>query len=178
VEGASGDTSCTSCRRTCFVRLGLTHTAPDRVTASFRAARNLTKRQGGTYHIRPAVDKAYKWRRRVRIDRGGSGEVWVGAARAGVLEAETLDRCSLARTSSGEATGYGIGFFLTTDSWATAGCSMGAARLAGTAVFGLDRDSRLVVTILTNLTDAPLEPAGRSSGVRPGGGIPWSVIRG
>jgi len=26
-------------------------------------------------------------------------------------------------------------------------------------VFGLDRDSRLVVAILTNLSDAPLDPA-------------------
>ena len=35
----------------------------------------------------------------------------------------------------------------------------GGSAVGGTAVFGLDRDSHVVVALLTNLSDAPVEPA-------------------
>jgi hypothetical protein len=34
----------------------------------------------------------------------------------------------------------------------------GGSSIGGTAVFGLDRGSGVVIAILSNLTDAPLEP--------------------
>ena len=35
----------------------------------------------------------------------------------------------------------------------------GGSAVGGTAVFGLDRDSHVVVALLTNLSDAPVGPA-------------------
>src|SRR6266487_211703 len=55
--------------------------------------------------------------------------------------------------------GYGIGWFLRTDSLGHHWAFHGGSAVGGTAVFGLDRDSRVVVAILTNLSDAPVEPA-------------------
>jgi len=63
------------------------------------------------------------------------------------------------RDSAGEETGYGIGWFLRTDSLGHRWAFHGGGSVGGTAVFGLDRDSGLVVAILTNLSDAPLHPA-------------------
>jgi hypothetical protein len=34
----------------------------------------------------------------------------------------------------------------------------GGSAVGGTAVFGLDRDARVVVAVLTNLSDAPMGP--------------------
>src|SRR5881409_2454043 len=52
-----------------------------------------------------------------------------------------------------------IGWFLRTDSSGHHWAFHGGSAVGGTAVFGLDRDSRVVVAILTNLSDAPLDPA-------------------
>ncbi|PYP45272.1 MAG: hypothetical protein DMD42_05895 [Gemmatimonadetes bacterium] len=56
-------------------------------------------------------------------------------------------------------TGYGIGWFVRTDSLGHRWAFHGGGSVGGTTAFGLDRDSHVVVAILTNLTDAPLEPA-------------------
>src|SRR6267143_1821276 len=162
VEGASGDNFLHYISAHVFRPLGLTHTAPDRVDSVIPGRAQFYDRDSaGSFHIAPAVDNSYKW-------AGGgfvsSAEdlVKFGSAllQPGCLKPATLDLLFTSqRTSAGEETGCGIGFFLTTDSLGHRWVFHGGGAVCGTAVFGLDRDSRVVVAILTNLTDAPLEPA-------------------
>ncbi len=162
VEGASGDNFLHYMSAHVFRPLGLTHTAPDRTDSLIPGRAQFYDRDSaGSYRIAPAVDLSYKW--------AGGGFVSTaedlvkfGSAllEPGFLKRETLDLLFTShRTSAGEETGYGIGWFLRTDSLGHRWAFHGGGAVGGTTVFGLDRDSRVVVAILTNLSDAPLEPA-------------------
>ena len=162
VEGASGDDFLRYMSAHVFRPLGLADTAPDRTDSLIPGRTQPYDRDsGGSYRIAPAVDNSYKW--------AGGGFVSTaedlvkfGSAllEPGFLKRETLDLLFTSqRTSAGEETGYGIGFFVTTDSLGHRWAFHGGGAVGGTAVFGLDRESRVVVAILTNLTDAPLDPA-------------------
>ena len=145
-----------------FGPLGLTHTAPDRVDSVIPGRTQFYDRDSaGSYRIAPAVDNSYKW--------AGGGFVSTaedlvkfGSAllEPGFLKREILELLFTSQhTSGGEETGYGIGWFVRTDSLGHRWAFHGGGSVGGTTAFGLDRDSRVVVAILTNLTDAPLEPA-------------------
>src|SRR6266480_5688416 len=162
VEGASGDNFLHYMSAHVFRPLGLTHTAPDRADSLILGRTQFYDRDSaGRYHIAPSVDNSYKW--------AGGGFVSTaedlvkfGSAllEPGLLQPETLDLLFTSqRTSAGEQTGYGIGWFLRTDSLGHRWAFHGGGSVGGTTVFGLDRDSRVVVAILTNLSDAPLDPA-------------------
>ena len=162
VEGASGDDFLHYMSAHVLRPLGLTHTAPDRVDSLLPGRTEFYDRDSaGILHIAPTVDNSYKW--------AGGGFVSTaedlvrfGSALLdpGFLKRETLDLLFTSqRTSAGAETGYGIGWFLRTDSLGHRWAFHGGSAVGGTAVFGLDRDSRVVVAILTNLSDAPLDPA-------------------
>ena len=162
VEGASGDNFLHYMSTHVLRPLRLTHTAPDRADSLIPGrAKPYEHDSAGIPHIAPPVDNSYKW--------AGGGFVSTaedlvafGSAllEPGFLQPETLDLLFTSqRTSAGEATGYGIGFFVTTDSLGHRWAFHGGGAVGGTAAFGLDRDSRVVVAVLTNLTEAPLEPA-------------------
>ena len=162
VEGASGDNFLHYISAHVFRPLGLTHTAPDRVDSLIPGRTQFYDRDSaGSLHIAPAVDNSYKW-------AGGgfvsSAEdlVKFGSAllQPGFLKPETLGLLFTSqRTSAGEETGYGIGWFLRTDSLGHRWAFHGGGSVGGTAAFGLDRDSRVVVAILANLSNAPLDAA-------------------
>ena len=162
VEGASGDDFLHYMSMHVLRPLGLTHTAPDRVDSLVPGRTQFYDRDSaGIFRIAPAVDNSYKW-------AGGgfvsSAEDLVRFGSAlldpGFLKRETLDLLFTSqRTNAGTETGYGIGWFLRTDSSGHHWAFHGGSAVGGTAVFGLDRDSRVVVAILTNLSDAPLDPA-------------------
>ena len=162
VEGASGDAFLHFISAHVFRPVGLTHTAPDRVDSLIPSRTQFYDRDSaGNAHIAPPVDNSYKW-------AGGgfvsSAEdlVRFGSAllQPGFLKPETLDLLFTSqRTSAGAETGYGIGWFLRTDSLGHRWAFHGGGSVGGTAVFGLDRDSHVVIAILANLSDAPLEPA-------------------
>ena len=162
VEAASGDDFLHHMAAHVFRPLGLSHTAPDRSDSLIPGRTQFYDRDSaGSYRVAPAVDNSYKW--------AGGGFVSTaedlvkfGSAllEPGLLKRETLDLLFTSqRTSAGQSTGYGIGWFLRTDSLGHRWAFHGGGAVGGTAVFGLDRDSRLVVAILTNLSDAPLDPA-------------------
>ena len=162
VEGASGDDFLHYMSAHVLRPLGLTHTAPDRVDSLLPGRTEFYDRDSaGILHIAPTVDNSYKW--------AGGGFVSTaedlvrfGSALLdpGFLKRETLDLLFTSqRTSAGAETGYGIGWFLRTDSLGHRWAFHGGSAVGGTAIFGLDRDSRVVVAILTNLSDAPLDPA-------------------
>ncbi len=162
VEGAAGDDFLRYMAVHVFRPLGLTHTAPDRADSLIPGRTQFYERDSaGRDRVAPAVDNSYKW--------AGGGFVSTaedlvkfGSAllEPGFLKRETLELLFTSqRTSGGQETGYGIGWFLRTDSLGHRWAFHGGGSVGGTAVFGLDRDSRVVVAILANLSEAPLEPA-------------------
>jgi CubicO group peptidase (beta-lactamase class C family) len=162
VEGASGEGFLHYMSVHVFRALGLAHTAPDRVDSLIPGRTQFYDRDStGTFHIAPAVDNSYKW-------AGGgfvsSSEdlVKFGSTllQPGFLKPETLDLLFTSQhTSAGAETGYGIGWFLRTDSLGHRWAFHGGGSVGGTAAFGLDRDSHVVVAILANLSNAPLDAA-------------------
>ncbi|HMH81277.1 MAG TPA: serine hydrolase domain-containing protein [Gemmatimonadales bacterium] len=164
VEGASGEDFLTYMRRHVFRPLGLARTAPDRADSLMPDRTQFYDRDSaGRFTIAPPVDNSYKW--------AGGGFVSTaedlvkfGSAllQAGFLKAETLDLLFTSqKTSAGEPTGYGIGWFLGSDSLSHRRVFHGGGAVGGTAAFGADRDSRVVVAILTNLSNASLDAGDR-----------------
>ena len=164
VEGASGETFLRYISDHVFRPLGMTRTAPDRVDSLIPHRTQFYDRDTtGRFTLSPRVDNSYKW--------AGGGFVSTaedlvkfGSAllQPGFLKPETLELLFTSqRTTGGEATDYGIGWFLASDSLKHRRVFHGGGSVGGTAAFGVDRDSRVVVAILSNLTSAPLDPGNR-----------------
>ncbi len=140
--------------------LGLTHTAPDRVDSLIPNRTRFYERGADSGFVpAPPVDNSYKW--------AGGGFlstaedlVKFGSAllEPGFLKAATLELLFTSqKTSAGEPTGYGVGWFVATDGRGHRWVSHGGSSVGGTTAFGVDRDSRVVIAITSNLTGAPLE---------------------
>lgn len=160
VEGASGDTFLHYMSAHVFNPLGMTRTAPDRVDSLLPQRTQFYDRDSaGRFTVSPPVDNSYKW--------AGGGFVSTaedlvkfGSAvlQPGFFKRETLELLFTSqRTTGGEATGYGIGWFLGADRLHHRRVFHGGGAVGGTAAFGVDRDSRVVIAILTNLTRASLD---------------------
>ncbi|MGH7672742.1 MAG: serine hydrolase [Gemmatimonadales bacterium] len=77
-----------------------------------------------------------------------------------VQKGETLELLfTPQRTTAGEATGYGIGWRIARETLGHRFVSHGGGSVGGTTPFGVDRDSRVVFALVTNLSGAPLGPA-------------------
>jgi len=159
VEGASGEDFLRYMSTHVFGPLGLTHTAPDRADSLIpdRTRFYDPDSAAGFVPSRP-VDNSYKW--------AGGGFlstaedlVRFGSAmlRPGFVQATTLDLLFTSqRTRDGQPVGYGIGWFLTSDTLGHRLAFHGGGSVGGTTAFGIDRDSRVVIAITSNLSDAPL----------------------
>ena len=165
IEGASGDLFLSYMSENVLLPLGLTHTAPDRADSAIpdRTRFYDADSTGTVFRQAPAVDNSYKWAgggflsTAEDLVRFGSAFV-----RPGFLKAETLDLLfTTQRTRAGDPTGYGIGWFVTTDTLGHRWVFHGGGSVGGTTAFGVDRDSRIVFALTTNLTEAPLAPARR-----------------
>jgi CubicO group peptidase (beta-lactamase class C family) len=164
VEGASGEDFLAYMGAHVIGLLGLTHTAPDRADSLIPDRTRFYDRDSAAGFVpSPPVNNSYKW--------AGGGFlstaedlVRFGSAllRPGFVQATTLDLLFTSqRTRAGEPVGYGIGWFLSTDSLNHRRAYHGGGSVGGTTAFGIDRDSRVVIAITSNLTDAPLGPARR-----------------
>lgn len=165
VEGASGESFLAYMSRHVLHPLGLSHTAPDRTDSLIpdRTAFYDPDSSGSGFVPAPAVDNSYKW--------AGGGFlstaedlVRFGSAflQPGFVRQETLDLLFTSqRTRDGNPTGYGIGWFVTTDTLGHRWAFHGGGSIGGTTAFGVDRDSHIVVAITSNLTSAPLAPGRR-----------------
>jgi len=165
IEGASGEPFLAYMSRHVLKPLGLTHTAPDRSDSLIPDRTHFYDADStGTVFAQAAtVDNSYKW--------AGGGFlstaedlVRFGSAflQPGFLRAETLDLLFTSqRLRDGTPSGYGIGWFVTTDSLGHRWVFHGGGSVGGTTAFGVDRDSHIVVAITSNLTDAPLGPGRR-----------------
>jgi CubicO group peptidase (beta-lactamase class C family) len=162
VEGAAGEEFLPYISAHVFRPLGLTHTAPDRSDSLIPDRTQFYDADSsGASHVAPPVDNSYKWAGGGFVSTAEDLVKFGSALMApGFLRRETLDLLFTSqRTSAGEETGYGIGWFVRTDSLGHHWVFHGGSAVGGTAVLGLDRDAHLVMALLTNLSDAPVEPA-------------------
>jgi len=161
VEGASREDFLAYMSRHVFKPLHMTSTAPDRNDSLIpNRTRFYDRGAAGAYTPSPTVDNSYKW--------GGGGFlstaedlVRFGSALLGpgFLKGTTLELLFTAQhTTAGEETPYGIGWFVATDSLGHRYVYHGGGSVGGTTAFGVDRDSRVVFALVTNLTEARLAP--------------------
>lgn len=162
IEGASGEEFLAYMGRHVFRPLGLTGTAPDRSDSVMpRRTRFYDRDPGGRYRISPTVDNSYKWAGGGFVStaedlvRFGSAHLHPGWLRAGTLELLFTPQ----HTTSGEQTEYGIGWFVARDTLGHRVVYHGGGAIGGTTVLGVDRDSRVVIAIVSNLTEADLDAA-------------------
>ena len=162
VEGASGEQFLAYMSRHVFKPLGMTSTAPDKNDSLIPNRTKFYERTAaGQFVLSPTVDNSYKW--------AGGGFlstaediVRFGTAHLnpGYLKAATLEMLFTAqRTTSGAATPYGIGWFVSTDTLGHRNVYHGGGSVGGTTAFGVDRDSRVVIALVTNLSNARLDGA-------------------
>jgi serine beta-lactamase-like protein LACTB, mitochondrial len=165
VEGASGENFLAYMGAHVIRPLGLTHTAPDRVDSLIpdRTAFYDPDTVHGGFQVAPPVDNSYKW--------GGGGFlssaedlVRFGSAllQPGFLPQSSLDLLFTSqKTRDGQPTGYGVGWFIATDSLGHRRVFHGGGSVGGTTAFGMDRDAHVAFALTSNLTYAPLGPASR-----------------
>lgn len=162
VEGASGEQFLTYMASHVFKPLGMTSTAPDKNDSLIpNRTRFYQRDSSGTFVVAPTVDNSYKWggggflSTAEDLVRFGSAHLQPGWLKAGTLELLLTSQ----HTSAGEATGYGIGWFLGTDTLGHRTAFHGGGSVGGTTAFGIDRDSHVVIALVTNLTGADLDAA-------------------
>lgn len=165
IEGASGEDYLRYMSAHVLRPLGLAHTAPDRVDSLIPDRTRFYARDLGSGAFTPErpVDNSYKW--------AGGGFlstaedlVRFGSAflRPGFLKDSTLEVLFTSqRTADGRPTGNGIGWFVGRDSLGHRWVFHSGGSVGGTTLLGVDRDSRLVVAITSNLSDARLSVGGR-----------------
>jgi CubicO group peptidase (beta-lactamase class C family) len=164
VEGASREQFLAYMSRHIFKPLRMTATAPDKndslIPDRTQFYEMRSRLLGGGFSIAPVVDNSYKW--------GGGGFlstaedlVRFGSALLGpgFLKGATLELLFTPQhTTAGEATPYAIGWFVAKDSLGHRYVYHGGGSVGGTTAFGVDRDSRVVFALVTNLSDARLAP--------------------
>ena len=156
VEGASGDDYLHFMRTRVIEPLHLAHTSPDWLDSIIPHRTRYYARVRGTWVNTPAVDNSYKW--------AGGGFlstaedlVTYGSAllKPGLLREETLRLLFTSqRTTDGQETGYGIGWFVGRDSTLGPVFSHGGGSVGGTSQLIILPASHLVIAIVTNMTDA------------------------
>ncbi len=162
VEGASKEEFLTYMSRHVFRPLGMTSTAADKNDSLIpNRTRFYERTQAGEFVPSPVVDNSYKWAgggflsTAEDLVRFGSAHL-----KPGHLEAATLELLFTPQhTTSGQATTYGIGWYTAPDSLGHRYVWHGGGSVGGTTAFGVDRDSRVVFALVTNLGEARLDGA-------------------
>jgi len=159
VEGASGEQFLSYMSRHVFKPLKMASTAPDKNDSLIpNRTRFYDRTATGEFTLAPTVDNSYKWAGGGFVStaedlvRFGSAHLAPGHLKAATLELLFTPQ----HTTSGEATPYGIGWFIETDTLGHRYVYHGGGSVGGTTAFGVDRDSRVVIALVTNLTDARL----------------------
>ena len=165
VEGASREEFLAYMSRHVFGPLHMASTAPDKndslIPNRTRFYERRSRLAGGGFAVAPTVDNSYKWAgggflsTAEDLTRFGTAHL-----KPGFLKAATLELLFTAQhTKAGEATPYGIGWFVGTDTLRHRYVYHGGGSIGGTTAFGVDRDSRVVIALVTNLSEASLAPA-------------------
>ncbi len=157
IESASGEPFLEYMQRRVFDALGLAHTAADqnRLLVNERS-RFYARQKDGSFENAPYVDNSYKW--------AGGGFVSTaedlvrfGSAllRPGFLSADSLKLLFTSqKTSDGNETGYGIGWSIRKSVSGQPIYDHSGGSIGGTSQLIVYPDSRVVVALLTNLSEA------------------------
>ena len=158
IEAASGENYLRFMSAHVIEPLHLTHTTADWVDSIIPERTRYYDRTSGRWLNAPAVDNSYKW--------AGGGFlstaedlVTYGSAllQPGFLKAETLRLLFTSqRTTAGAETGYGIGWFIGRGPNGQPMYSHGGGSVGGTSFLVIYPASRLVLAIVTDMTDAPM----------------------
>lgn len=166
VEGASGEEFLPFMRDRVFEPLGLIHTVPDHTDSiiSDRTRFYMRNSRDGKVRNAPFVDNSYKW--------AGGGFlstpedlVRFGSAHLSpdLISQETLDQWFTAQLlTSGEATTYGIGWFIDPDESRGRIVYHTGGSVGGTTVLLVNRDTGLVVAVVGNMSSVPIPALGRA----------------
>jgi CubicO group peptidase (beta-lactamase class C family) len=162
VEGASGEEFLAYMSRHVFQPLAMASTAPDRKDSVMPNRTRFYDRRsrvaGGGFAPSPEVDNSYKWAgggflsTAEDLVRFGSAHLSPRYLKPATLELLFTPQ----RTTAGTQTEYGIGWFIRRDSLGHRYVFHGGGSIGGTTAFGVDRDSRVVFALVSNLTDARL----------------------
>ena len=160
VEGASEEDFLPYVKRRVFDRLGMRHTTADHSDSLISARpRYYEKNADGLLLNAPYVDNSYKWAgggflsTAEDIVRFGSGLL-----EGKLLEPETLEQLFTSqRTSDGNETGYGIGFSTGVDEEGRRWVGHGGGSVGGTTQFLMYPEEGLVLTIISNLSNAQFD---------------------
>lgn len=138
--------------------LHLVHTIPDFLDSIVPGRTRYYGRSGGHWVNAPAVDNSYKWAGGGFLSTAEDLVIYGSALlQPGFLKAETLQLLFTSqRTTAGAETGYGIGWFVARNPRGELTYSHGGGSVGGTSFLVIYPASRLVLAIVTNLTDAPL----------------------
>ncbi|MFQ5689938.1 MAG: serine hydrolase domain-containing protein [Gemmatimonadota bacterium] len=153
VQGASGEDYLSYMREHVFEPIGMSHTAADHVDSIVVNRTRYYEVKDGTLLNAPAVDNSYKWA------GGGFLSTSEDLVRFGfaqldhqVLKPETVRLLwTPQKTSSGEETGYGMGWRVGVDGghrWV----GHGGGSVGGTTYLRIYPDSRVVIVLIANLT--------------------------
>ena len=135
-----------------FRPLGLTHTVPDYADSVRREGATFYYRYPDGWRVTPAVDQSNKWAGGGYLSTA-EDMVRFGAAllRPGFLTAESLSLLFRTRTlPTMEPTGYGMGWFVGTDSAGHRVGYHGGSSVGGTAMLNMHPEDQVVVCILVN----------------------------
>jgi serine beta-lactamase-like protein LACTB len=158
MEGAAKTNFLSYMSNNVFAPLGLTNTMADDVTRELpqRTCFYQVKKTGG-FEIAPPVDNSYKWASGGFLStpedlvRFGSAHL-----RPGFLTQASLDALFTSqKTREGVTTGYGIGWGIWKDKAGHRILSHSGGSVGGTSLLVIQPESRVVLAITANCTDAP-----------------------
>jgi CubicO group peptidase (beta-lactamase class C family) len=165
IEGASGESFLSYMGAHVIRPLGLMHTTPDRVDSLIPDRTTFYDRDTlhGGFAVSPPVDNSYKWAGGGFLSTAEDLVKFESALlQPGFLPQASLDLLFTSqKTRDGQPTGYGVGWFVSTDSLGHHRVFHGGGAVGGTTAFGMDRDAHVAFALTSNLTDAPLGPASR-----------------
>jgi len=166
MEASAGKDFLSYMESSVFTPLAMTNTEPDDATRLVpQGTRFYKSKADGGFELEPEVDNSYKWASGGFLStpedlvRFGSAHLQPGFLKQASLETLFTSQ----ETNDGKKTGYGIGWDIRKDKhghpiWMHTGGSVG-----GTSLLLIQPDSRLVLAMAANCTDAPLDKANPSA---------------
>jgi len=158
IESASGDEFLSHVNERVFRPLGMHCTVADRADVVVPGRTTYYRELGGKRALCPPVDLSYKWAGGGFLSTA-TDMVRFGAAhlRPGFLEGQTLELLFTSqRTSAGEATGCGIGWFRRERPDGGVLHYHTGGSMGGTTALVLSRESGVVAALTTNKSDGPV----------------------
>ena len=160
MQAAAGRDFLSYMQEAVWTPLAMTNTMPDDATRPIPQRTHFYKaKHGGGFELEPDVDNSYKWASGGFLStpedlvRFGSAHLQPGFLTRASLDALFTSQ----KTSDGKETGYGLGWEVKKDKsghplWFHSGGSVG-----GTSILLIEPESRMVLAVTANCTDAPLQ---------------------